>query len=246
MNTKAIGIFLAGAAAGSAIAWYFTKAKYKKIADEEIADVKEHFSVPKKPIDDITAILNAESDEEKKQYMNNTEREGKVRTPARVVEETENFEEGEDMNAQEKEDYNNIVKEYKKPDDVGGYVKFNANVEHSPTLQFEEDEMIFPIAFDNFGEFDDYRTGTLYYTKDGFLVYEEPDTLELAMDEGNMANVDDTVGWDSLDILEANPDEGLCVRNSEIKVDYEIIRSEIDLNEIREEHYASKYDRERR
>lgn len=37
-------IFAAGALVGSAVTWKFVEAKYKKIADEEIASVKEVFS----------------------------------------------------------------------------------------------------------------------------------------------------------------------------------------------------------
>lgn len=40
---KKIMIFLAGAGVGTAISWQFFKNKYKRIADEEIASVKEVF-----------------------------------------------------------------------------------------------------------------------------------------------------------------------------------------------------------
>ena len=36
-------IFLAGAAAGSLITWYFTKKYYRKKTDEEVNDVVAHF-----------------------------------------------------------------------------------------------------------------------------------------------------------------------------------------------------------
>lgn len=41
---KATLIFVAGAGVGSVVTWYAVKTKYKKIADEEIASVKEVFS----------------------------------------------------------------------------------------------------------------------------------------------------------------------------------------------------------
>lgn len=49
MNSKikAAVIFVAGAAIGSVTAWYLVKDKYKQIADEEIASVKEHYSKKK-------------------------------------------------------------------------------------------------------------------------------------------------------------------------------------------------------
>ena len=50
MNTNVVGIiaFSLGAVAGSLITWKLVEAKYKRIADEEIKDVVEHFSNKKK------------------------------------------------------------------------------------------------------------------------------------------------------------------------------------------------------
>lgn len=50
MNTNVVGIiaFSLGAAAGSLITWKLVEAKYKRIADEEIKDVVEHFSNKRK------------------------------------------------------------------------------------------------------------------------------------------------------------------------------------------------------
>ena len=46
MNTNVVGIiaFSLGAVTGSLITWKLVEAKYKRIADEEIRDVVEHFS----------------------------------------------------------------------------------------------------------------------------------------------------------------------------------------------------------
>ena len=50
MNTNVVGIiaFSLGAVAGSLITWKLVEAKYKRIADEEIKDVVEHFSNKRK------------------------------------------------------------------------------------------------------------------------------------------------------------------------------------------------------
>ena len=45
-------IFSAGAAIGSIVTWKLIEAKYKQIADEEIASVKEVFTVRKKTTED--------------------------------------------------------------------------------------------------------------------------------------------------------------------------------------------------
>lgn len=47
-NAVGFVIFVAGAAIGSAVTWYYTKTKYERIAQEEIDSVKEQFSVKKK------------------------------------------------------------------------------------------------------------------------------------------------------------------------------------------------------
>lgn len=44
MNIKLIFAFIAGAAVGSAVTWKLVKTKYERIANEEIASVKEVFS----------------------------------------------------------------------------------------------------------------------------------------------------------------------------------------------------------
>ena len=50
MNTNVVGIiaFSLGAVTGSLITWKLVEAKYKRIADEEIKDVVEHFSNKRK------------------------------------------------------------------------------------------------------------------------------------------------------------------------------------------------------
>ena len=46
MSNKLFGVFMfiAGAAAGAAVAWKLTKTKYEQIAEDEIDSVKEVFS----------------------------------------------------------------------------------------------------------------------------------------------------------------------------------------------------------
>ena len=47
-------IFAAGVAIGSAVTWKLVKDKYKKLADEEIASVKEVWSKKYPNVEDIT------------------------------------------------------------------------------------------------------------------------------------------------------------------------------------------------
>lgn len=61
-----IFIFAVGAALGSAVTWKFIKSKYKKIADEEIASVKEKFGRGHRaeinPVDDAAEIKPDKTD----------------------------------------------------------------------------------------------------------------------------------------------------------------------------------------
>lgn len=65
-------IFAAGAALGSAVTWKFVETKYKKIADEEIASVKEVFGRGHReevnPVDDAADISEEGKDEDKEKY----------------------------------------------------------------------------------------------------------------------------------------------------------------------------------
>lgn len=55
---KNVLIFLAGVSVGAGAAWYFTKRKYQKEADEEIADVVEKFKEYRKVLEDKEKELN--------------------------------------------------------------------------------------------------------------------------------------------------------------------------------------------
>ena len=50
-------IFAAGAIIGSAVTWKYAKDKYEKIADEEIASVKEMYAKKKKTEESICVIF---------------------------------------------------------------------------------------------------------------------------------------------------------------------------------------------
>lgn len=67
---KKLLIFLAGAAAGSLITWYFTKDYYRKKADEEVNDVVAHFrNAYKREVEEPRRVQQDESwQEQKKAY----------------------------------------------------------------------------------------------------------------------------------------------------------------------------------
>lgn len=74
---KKLLIFAAGAGVGTAITWQFFKNKYKRIADEEIASVKEYYKHPREEILDVAEesselpeIIEDDSETEEVEYKN--------------------------------------------------------------------------------------------------------------------------------------------------------------------------------
>ena len=100
MNNKIAGtlIFVAGAVVGSIATWKFTKAKYERIADEEIKSIKEVYSkketatkVKQLQQEDTEAVTNMPSIYETKKYLETIKENG--------YHKEENKEEGDpDMN----------------------------------------------------------------------------------------------------------------------------------------------------
>ena len=186
-------IFSAGAAIGSIITWKLIEAKYKQIADEEIASVKEVFTVRKKTTED------GEEDQS---------------------------EEGSPTIA---EKYHNEDKpdlmEYSKIIDEEGYDSeaIENKLENKPKpVDLDEPYVISP---DEFGEFDDYEQISLtYYEGDGFLA----DDMDELVDD-----IEDIVGFESLNHFGEYEEDAVHVRNDRLKADYEIL---VDTRSYREVH----------
>lgn len=200
---KGVLIFVLGAAAGSLATWKLIEKKYKDIAQEEIDSVKDTFSKMKK-----------------NEYPDK-------------LEDYPDFEEFDDSDDEEEEpkpeqkiDRNNKpdIVEYAKILSETGYTNYAERQDKKEKKGVEpvEDERPYVISPDEFGEKDGYENVTLTYYADGVLT----DYFDNVI-----SNVDEVVGFDSLDHFGEYEDDAVFVRNEKMETDYEILRDLRDFNE---------------
>ena len=198
---KGVLIFVLGAAAGSLATWKLIEKKYKDIAQEEIDSVKDTFSKMKK-----------------NEYPDK-------------LEDYPDFEEFDDSDDEEpkseqKIDRNNKpdIVEYAKILSETGYTNYAERQDKKEKKGVEpvEDERPYVISPDEFGEKDGYENVTLTYYADGVLT----DYFDNVI-----SNIDEVVGFDSLDHFGEYEDDVVFVRNEKMETDYEILRDLRDFNE---------------
>ena len=201
---KGVLIFVLGAAAGSLATWKLIEKKYKDIAQEEIDSVKDTFSKMKK-----------------NEYPDK-------------LEDYPDFEEFDDSydsddeepKSEQKIDRNNKpdIVEYAKILSETGYTNYAERQDKKEKKGVEpvEDERPYVISPDEFGEKDGYENVTLTYYADGVLT----DYFDNVI-----SNVDEVVGFDSLDHFGEYEDDVVFVRNEKMETDYEILRDLRDFNE---------------
>ena len=73
------------------------------------------------------------------------------------------------------------------------------------------------ITPEEFSEFEDYSTISLYFFRDQILTDDDYELLE---------DVDDVIGFESLNHFGEYEDDAVYVRNDRLKTDYEILRDE--------------------
>lgn len=88
-----------------------------------------------------------------------------------------------------------------------------------------DDGFIYTIDPDDFNILEDYGTETLYYTRDNYVV--DVDYRKLSDDE-----IKATIGHDPLGSFGEYEDDSVHVRNEIRQIDYEILLSDKDYNEI--------------
>lgn len=188
---KKVFIFALGAAAGSLVTWKLVEEKYKKIADEEIESVIEHFKSREEECEKCEATdiqgVNDEvpwsSDEEKEKYEEQVKDLEYTAGLVNIVDDTEGIFETEAD-----------IKEYIQP-----YV----------------------ISPEEFGEFGN-TTRCLTYYSDFVLVDEDDDIV-----------VDpETLVGEALEHFGEYEDDCVHVRNENLEMDFEILRSEKSFTEI--------------
>lgn len=198
---KGVLIFVLGAAAGSLATWKLIEKKYKDIAQEEIDSVKDTFSKMKKN----------EYPEKLEDYPD-----------------FEEFDDSDDEEpkSEQKIDRNNKpdIVEYAKILSETGYTNYAERQDKKEKKGVEpvEDERPYVISPDEFGEKDGYENVTLTYYADGVLT----DYFDNVI-----SNIDEVVGFDSLDHFGEYEDDVVFVRNEKMETDYEILRDLRDFNE---------------
>ena len=201
---KGVLIFVLGAAAGSLATWKLIEKKYKDIAQEEIDSVKDTFSKMKKN----------EYPDKLEDYPD--------------FEEFDDSDDSDDKepNSEQKIDRNNKpdIVEYAKILSETGYTNYAERQDKKEKKGVEpvEDERPYVISPDEFGEKDGYENVTLTYYADGVLT----DYFDNVI-----SNVDEVVGFDSLDHFGEYEDDVVFVRNEKMETDYEILRDLRDFNE---------------
>ena len=202
---KGVLIFVLGAAAGSLATWKLIEKKYKDIAQEEIDSVKDTFSKMKK-----------------NEYPDKLE----------DYPDFEEFDDSDDSDVEEEPKPEQKIDRNNKPDIVEyakilsetGYTNYAERQDKKEKKGVEpvEDERPYVISPDEFGEKDGYENVTLTYYADGVLT----DYFDNVI-----SNVDEVVGFDSLDHFGEYEDDVVFVRNEKMETDYEILRDLRDFNE---------------
>lgn len=204
---KGVLIFVLGAAAGSLATWKLIEKKYKDIAQEEIDSVKDTFSKMKKneypdKLEDYPDF--EEFDDSDDSYDSDDE----------------------EPKSEHKIDRNNKpdIVEYAKILSEASYTNYADRQDKKEKKGVEpvEYERPYVISPDEFGEKDGYENVTLTYYADGVLT----DYFDNVI-----SNIDEVVGFDSLDHFGEYEDDAVFVRNEKMETDYEILRDLRDFNE---------------
>lgn len=190
-------IFAIGAAIGSVVTWKLIKNKYEQIAMEEIADVKANYS-KKEPV-------NTKPVEEKTEGSTLTEK-------IRIIQDTTSPSEPD-------------IVEYAKKLKSNNYVNYS-DMSHAETEEsVTPKEKPYAIPPEDFGEYEEYDTISLFHYSDGVLADRDDDRI---------VNVDDVVGSDYVSHFGEYEDDSVHIRNDRLKCDFEILRSLKSYSEVLE------------
>ena len=213
---KNVFIFLGGAAIGSLITWKYVETKYKKLAEEEIASVKELYKEKlaeksefnKQKVEEIKNNYSCGTDEkdiQKKEVDKNNEELEKIINNQKYVTGTDYAEEDkESVQVEELEDDLND-EDYIVPVEVG------------PT----KPEPPYIITEDEFGEFGNEEQTLIFYS-DSVLADEDDDVI---------TDPESVIGNALIEFN--NPmTERVFVRDEAQEIDYIILRSEKTYSEV--------------
>lgn len=213
---KNVFIFLGGAAIGSLITWKYVETKYKKLAEEEIASVKELYKEKlaeksefnKQKVEEIKNNYPCgidEKDIQKKEVDKNNEELEKIINNQKYVTGTDYAE--EDKESVQVED----------PEDDLNDEDYIVPVEVGPT----KPEPPYIITEDEFGEFGNEEQTLIFYS-DSVLADEDDDVI---------TDPESVIGNALIEFN--NPmTERVFVRDEAQEIDYIILRSEKTYSEV--------------
>lgn len=210
-----LGMYLLGALTGSVAVFFVLNEKYKKIADDEINEIRNLYKEQTKKFREETEAYQEELDKL------NTELKWK---------ELEDLDD-DDENDDEMTEYEKFVES-----DILKHQDHNQRVNYSSSINYkdipEEDrpyreDDAFVIAPEHFGEDEDMDVCTLYYFADGTLT------------DDNYVPVDDvvfTVGEDALDSFGTYEEDCVYVENPKLHSYFEILKDPRTFDEYTDEH----------
>lgn len=210
-----LGMYLLGALTGSVAVFFILNEKYKKMAEDEINEIRQLYKEQKKKFQEETEAYQEEVDKL------NTELKWK---------ELEDLDE-EDENDDEMTEYDHFVEEdMLKHQDHNQRVNYSSSIKYSDIPEedrpYREDDA-FIIAPEHFGEDEDMDVCTLYYFADGTLT------------DDNYVPVDDvifTVGEDALDSFGTYEEDCVYVENPKLHSYFEILKDPRTFDEYSNEH----------
>lgn len=190
-------MFTVGAAIGSAVTWEVVKTRYKRIADEEIASVREEY------VEIMTAMKNRlKEDVVSNETQDNDE-----------MNDYRDDEEDISDNDVEKKEYHRIASRYNT-------IKNQNDDEEGDEWDQDEDEVPYVdgpyvISPEDFScSPPGYNAQALVYFADGTL----------ADDWGMIMDLDETIGEDSINHFGEYTEDIVYVRNERTEIDYEVTR----------------------
>ncbi len=200
-------MFALGAATGSLVTWYVIDKKYKKHADEEIAEMAEYYREKLNSMNELAK--DAEED-------NRVIHSGKY--PWGM-----NFDEVAQKEDPDKEKYEDLVSVYAEGKKVyeGNVVQEDGIVKVENFKDFTKPYVIPP---EEYGEFGNAQKSLTYYSD--FVLVDEDDDI--------IVDPEHLVG-DALEHFGDYEDDSVHVRNEELETDFEILRSEKSFSEIHKE-----------
>ena len=188
-------MFTAGAVVGSAVTWAVVKTRYKQIADEEIASVKEEYI-------ELTTT------------MKNKLKADAVYDESQDIVDTDDYPDVDEnsMTAAERVEYNKITAMYRGDKDETD--------KEGDEWDQDEDEVPYVdgpyvISPDDFScSPPGYNAEALVYFADGIL----------ADDWGKILDLDETIGEDAVNHFGEYAEDIVYVRNESTEIDYEVTR----------------------